>query len=73
MDMKIKIIDGDTVLIALEPTQYYQLWNKWDLYEHLLKSDKPYKLYVEDMDNMDLEELKEMGAKLMLYHGQENQ
>ena len=73
MDMKIKIVDEDTVLIALEPTQYYQLWNKWDLYEHLLQSDKPYKLYVEDMDNIKLEELKEMGAKLMLYHGQENQ
>ena len=73
MDMKIKIVDEDTVLIALQPTQYYQLWNKWDLYEHLLQSDKPYKLYVEDMDNIKLEELKEMGAKLMLYHGQENQ
>ena len=41
MDMKIKKIDEDTVLIALQPTQYYQLWNKWDLYEHLLQSDKP--------------------------------
>ena len=65
MDMKIKIVDEDTVLIALEPTQYYQLWNKWDLYEHLLKSDKPYKFHVEDMDSMELEELQELGKKLM--------
>ncbi len=65
MDMKIKIVDEDTVLIALQPTQYYQLWNKWDLYEHLLQSDKPYKFYVEDMDSMELEELQELGKKLM--------
>ena len=64
MDMKIKIVDEDTILIALEPTQYYQLWNKWDLYEHLLQSDKAYGLLVEDMDNMELEELKEIGKKL---------
>ena len=65
MDMKIKIVDEDTVLIALQPTQYYQLWNKWDLYEHLLQSDKPYKFEVEDMDSMELEELQELGKKLM--------
>ena len=64
MDMKIKIVDEDTVLIALEPTRYYQVWNKWDLYEHLLDSDKAYGLLVEDMDNMELEELKEIGKKL---------
>ena len=65
MDMKIKKVDEDTILIALEPTKYYQLWNKWDLYEHLLKSDKPYKFEVEDMDNMELEELQELGKKLI--------
>ena len=65
MDMKIKIVDEDTVLIALQPTQYYQLWNKWDLYEHLLQSDKPYKFQVEDMDSMELEELQKLGKKLM--------
>ena len=64
MDMKIKIVDEDTVLIALQPTQYYQLWNKWDLYEHLLQSDKPYKFHVEDMDSMELEELQELGKEL---------
>jgi len=63
--MKIKIVDEDTVLIALEPTRHYQLWNKWELYEHLLKSDKPYKFQVEDMDSMELEELQKLGKKLM--------
>jgi|TARA_R110000823_G_scaffold51669_3_gene128618 hypothetical protein len=65
MDMKIKIVDEDTVLIALEPTRHYQLWNKWELYGHLLNSDKPYKFEVEDMDTMELKELQELGKKLM--------
>ena len=65
MDMKIKKVDEDTVLIALEPTKYYQLWNKWELYEHLLDSNKPYKFEVEDMDNMKLKELQELGKKLI--------
>ena len=60
----VKEVDEDILLISLEPTKYYQLWNKWDLYEVLLNSDKPIGFEVEDFP-MELTELKEYAKKLM--------
>ena len=34
----IKEIRPDWYLIHLEGTRYYQIWNKWDLFDLLLKS-----------------------------------
>lgn len=46
--MKIHEVDEDTLLLELEPTQYYQLWNKWDLYKHLQDGVNKMTFYTED-------------------------
>ena len=43
---EIRQIEGDWYLIHLKGTRYYQIWNKWDLFEVLLdattiKLDQP--------------------------------
>lgn len=43
-----KEIQQDYFLIELEGSRYYQIWNKWDLFETLLEADKKVTLYVED-------------------------
>jgi hypothetical protein len=35
---EIKQIQDDWYLIHLKDTRYYQVWNKWDLFEVLLQS-----------------------------------
>lgn len=45
----IKEIQEDWYLIHLEDTRYYQIWNKWDLFEVLLQSgNKGITLWDED-------------------------
>lgn len=34
-------IKGDWYMIELKGTRYYQIWNKWDLWEHLLSKQNP--------------------------------
>jgi hypothetical protein len=46
--VKIHEVDEETVLLELEPTKYYQLWNIWDLYSHLAKGEKKMTFEVED-------------------------
>ena len=61
--MKIHEVDEETVMLDLEPTQYYTLWNKWDLYEYLLEGHKKMTFYVEDFP-MDNKKLFEYGKEL---------
>ena len=61
--VKIHEVDEETVLLELEPTQYYTLWNKWDLYEHLLEGEKKMTFWVEDFP-MDKKELLEYANQL---------
>lgn len=35
---EIQNIEGDWYLIHLKGTRYYQIWNKWDLFDLLLKA-----------------------------------
>ena len=46
--MKIHEVDEDTLLLELEPTRYYQLWNKWELYEHLQSGTQKMTFEIED-------------------------
>ena len=65
MIKEIRQIEEDWYLIHLEGTRYYQIWNKWDLFDCLLKATeidlknpKPYlNLWDEDFP-MTEEELK---------------
>ena len=43
-----KEIEKDWYLIQLEGTRYYQIWNKWDLFELLLDNAKSETLWDED-------------------------
>jgi len=43
-----KEIQQDYFLIELEGSRYFQIWNKWDLFENLLEANKKVTLYVED-------------------------
>ena len=61
--MKIHEVDEETVMLDLEPTQYYTLWNKWDLYEYLLEGHKKMTFYVEDFP-MEKEELLKLANQL---------
>jgi hypothetical protein len=36
-----KQIKEDWYMFELKGTRYYQIWNKWDLFEHLLSSQNP--------------------------------
>lgn len=64
--MKIYTLDGldEVVLLDLQPTKNLQLWNKWELYELLLESNKPIPFQIEDFP-MEIEELKEYANKLV--------
>jgi len=58
-------ISEDIVLLELGPTRHYVMYNKWDLYELLLDSDKPHmKFEIEDFP-MKLEELQELAKSLI--------
>lgn len=61
--MKIHKVDEDTLLLELEPTRYYQLWNKWDLYEHLQTGTKKMGFEIEDFP-LHIDELKEYAKQL---------
>jgi len=61
--MKIHEVDEDTILLELEPTQYYHLWNKWDLYKHLQDGTNKMTLYTEDFP-MDKKELLKYAQQL---------
>lgn len=50
----INEIQEDTFLIHLEGTEYYQVWNKWELFELLLDNKTNLK---EGWDNTVLKEL----------------
>lgn len=51
----INEIEKDTFLINLEGTEYYQVWNKWELYELLLDAKLNFK---EGWDDKVIKELK---------------
>jgi uncharacterized protein YjdB len=61
--MKVHEVDNETILLELEPTKHYQLWNKWDLYEHLQTGTKKMGFEVEDFP-IELEQLKEYANQL---------
>jgi hypothetical protein len=61
--MKIHELDEDTLILELEPTKYYHLWNKWDLYEHLYTGTKKMTFEVEDFP-MSKKELLEYAQQL---------
>lgn len=61
--MKVHEVNEETVLLDLEPTKYYQLWNKWDLYEYLAKGTEKMTFEVEDFP-MDKKELLELANQL---------
>jgi len=61
--MKIHNVDEDTVLIEMLPTKYYQLWNKWDLYEHLYPASQKMTFEVEDFP-IHIDKLKEYAEEL---------
>ena len=61
--VKIHEVDEETVMLELEPTKYYQLWNIWDLYEHLYKGEKKMTFQVEDFP-IDKKELLEYANQL---------
>lgn len=61
--VKIHIVDEETVLLELEPTKYYHLWNIGDLYEHLYTGKKKMTFWVEDFP-MDKKELLEYAKQL---------
>jgi hypothetical protein len=46
--MKVHEVDEDTLILELEPTQYYHLWNKWDLYQYLMSGSEKMTFYTED-------------------------
>lgn len=54
--IKVHEIDEQTVLLELQPTKYYHLWNIWDLYEHLYGGQSKMTFEVEDFP-MDKEEM----------------
>ena len=51
----IETSDENIVLLELAPTRHYQLWNKWELYEYLLNSDKPINFDIEDFPMKETE------------------
>lgn len=75
-------IKGDWWMIELKGTRYYQIWNKWDLWEHLLSNrnpnngadvpphatlwDEDLPIPTEDLDKM-LEELEELRQERLHY------
>jgi hypothetical protein len=59
----LKEIETDWYLIHLKDTRYYQIWNKWDLYEVLLEGEKQFTLWDEDFPVTE-EYLKEIVDKL---------
>jgi hypothetical protein len=60
----LKEIEKDYYLIELEDTRYYQIWNKWDLFEVLLQNGtNAYTLFVEDFPMSEIE-LKEIVTKI---------
>jgi hypothetical protein len=69
---EIKKLDEDWYLIYLQGTRYYQIWNKWDLFEVLLdatavKLDVPRTPFVTLWDEdfpMKEEDLKTLLDKL---------
>lgn len=50
----INEVDKETFLIHLEGTEYYQVWNKWELFELLLDNKTNLK---EGWDNRTIKEL----------------
>jgi hypothetical protein len=59
----LKEIEQDYYLIHLKDTRYYQIWNKWDLFELLLDAEKPFTLWEEDLPITE-EYLKEIVTKI---------
>jgi hypothetical protein len=61
--VKIHEVDEDTILLELEPTKYYQLWNKWDLIKHLQDGVNKMTFEVEDFP-IEKEELLKLANQL---------
>ena len=61
--VKIHEIDEETLILELLPTKYYQMWNKWDLYEHLYTGTKKMTFEVEDFP-IHIDTLKEYAEEL---------
>jgi hypothetical protein len=61
--VKIHEVDEETVLLELEPTKYYQLWNKWDLIKHLQDGVNKMTFEVEDFP-IQKEELLKLANQL---------
>ncbi len=61
--MKIHELDEDTLILELEPTKYYHLWNIGDLYDHLYKGEKKMTFWIEDFP-IDKKELLEYANQL---------
>lgn len=60
----LKEIEQDYYLIHLKDTRYYQIWNKWDLFEILLQNGtNGVTLWDEDFP-MKESELKEIVTKI---------
>ena len=70
----LKEIDKDYFLIQLEDTRYYQIWNKWDIFEVLLQNGtNAITLWDEDFPMSEVE-LKELVTKIKnkKYNGNNN-
>jgi hypothetical protein len=61
--VRVHKVDEDSVILELQPTRYYQLWNIWDLYKHLQDGVDKMTFEVEDFP-MDKKELLELAKQL---------
>jgi hypothetical protein len=61
--VKVHKVDDETIILELEPTKYYHLWNIGDLYEHLYTGTKKMTFEVEDFP-IHIDKLKEYAEQL---------
>ena len=61
--VKVHKLDEDSVILELELTKYYQLWNIWDLYKHLQDGVDKMTFEVEDFP-IEKEELLKLANQL---------
>lgn len=67
-----KEIEKDWYLIELEGTQYYQVWNKWELFELLLESGVTLSIDDFPMNQSEFDERFQKMKELREYNKQLN-
>jgi len=61
--IKIHTVDEETLILELEPTKYYQMWNSWELIKHLQDGVNKMTFEVEDFP-IKKEELLKLAKEL---------